>query len=68
MALQVGAMFLIMSYYQQWNKNAIGDVYNVLHVTLQRWRKIQWDKVEPTTWEAFKAMFYNNFVSINECP
>ena len=25
------------------------------------------DKVEPMTWDAFKVIFYNNFVQPNEC-
>ena len=40
--------------------------YNLLDVAHRWWRKIQRDKAEPTTWEAFKAWFYNNFEPPNE--
>ena len=40
--------------------------YNLLDVAHRWWRKIQRDKAEPTTWEAFKALFYNNFVPADE--
>ena len=40
--------------------------YNLLDVAHRWWRKIEQDKAEPATWNAFKVIFYNNFVPPDE--
>ena len=40
--------------------------YNLLDVAHRWWRKIEKDHREPATWTDFKAIFYNNFVPLDE--